>query len=239
MEDSTRQRGLPIWALHLRDLINERIDTCIRLGLVLRVARIDSSLAEEPLHLRLRFRGLATVVGVQYRSLCRVRMRDRGVDAPRTLDTIHDVRRTTHLDSLFGCGARMVVEIVVLDLRVFSERQENVEGDLVAVRIGLVLFDGKSADEQGESDGEVERVHGVLVEGCCPVSMSCRETVHFWSDIEGEIVTSQGCVWTDPPSCLQVERSTQRVASFLSDTKPAAVGLRVFILKGEEHRCTS
>ena len=120
-EDSTTQLALPIWALHLRDLVNERIDTRIRLGLVLRVVRVDADLAEDLLHLRLRFGVLVTVVGVQDRALCRVRMRECGVDAPRTL-VIHDVRRT-HLDSLFGC-ARIVVEIVVLDLKVFSERQK-------------------------------------------------------------------------------------------------------------------
>jgi hypothetical protein len=77
-------------------------------------------------------------------------------------------------------GRSCKVEVVVLDLEVLAERQENVEGDLVVVRIIVLLLDGESAEEQRESDREVERINGSLVEndGLVP-AVYCQEMVYF------------------------------------------------------------
>ena len=57
-------------------------------------------------------------------------MRKGSVDAPRTL-VVHNVR--ADLANLFrGAGK---VQVVVLDLEVFSEGQKDIEGDLVIFRI--------------------------------------------------------------------------------------------------------
>ena len=79
-------------------------------------------------------------------------MRECGVDAPRTL-VVHDVR--ADLSYLFWRSGK--VEVVVLDLEVLAEREEDIVGNLVVVRIRhVLLLDGEPAEEQRESDGEVK-----------------------------------------------------------------------------------
>jgi hypothetical protein len=79
-------------------------------------------------------------------------MHECGVDAPRTL-VVHDVG--ADLADLFWRSGK--VEVVVLDLEVLAEREEDVAGNLVVVRIGLVLLlDGEPAEEQRKGDREVK-----------------------------------------------------------------------------------
>jgi hypothetical protein len=164
-KDLTTQHSLTAWTLYFRDRIDERINTRIRLGLVLLIVPIDADFAEDLLDLCLGFGILAAIIGIQDRTLCRVRVREGRVDAPRTF-VIHDV--SADLADFFGRPC--IVEIVVPDLEVFSERQENVAGDLVIVRIGIVLLlDGEATEEQRESDRKVESACGGLVEDYRPV----------------------------------------------------------------------
>ena len=98
-------------------------------------------------------------------------MREGRVDAPRAL-VVQDVR--ADLADLLRRARK--VEVVVLDLEVLAERQEDVQRELVVVRIRLVLLlDGEAAEEQREGDGEVERVYRGLVEDDCPVPVCCQE----------------------------------------------------------------
>jgi len=79
-------------------------------------------------------------------------VRECGVDAPRTL-VVHDV--SANLTDLFWRSGK--VKVVVLDLEVLAEREEDIAGNFVAVRIGLVLLlDGEPAEEQRKSDREVK-----------------------------------------------------------------------------------
>jgi hypothetical protein len=78
-------------------------------------------------------------------------VRECGVDAPRTL-VVHDV--SANLTDLFWCSC--IVKVVVLDLEVLAERDEDIAGKFVVVRIGLVLLDGEPAEEQRKSDREVK-----------------------------------------------------------------------------------
>jgi hypothetical protein len=55
---------------------------------------------------------------------------------------------------LFWCSC--IVKVVVLDLEVLAERDEDIAGKFVVVRIGLVLLDGEPAEEQRKSDREVK-----------------------------------------------------------------------------------
>lgn len=59
----------------------------------------------------------------------------------------------------FGEVARAALEVFGLDLRELAEREEDVEREVVVVRIdGRCLFDGEAADDHGERNGEVERI---------------------------------------------------------------------------------
>jgi len=166
-EDGATEHSLTTWAGHLRDRINKRIDTRVRLRLVLFIERRHAHFLEHLLDLRLRLSVLATIVGVQDRALRRVRVRERRVDAPRAL-VVHNVR--ADLPNLLGRPGK--VEVVVLDLEVLAEGQEDVERELVVVRTRLLLLlHGEPAKEERERDGEVERVDGRLVDDDCPVSV--------------------------------------------------------------------
>ena len=116
-EDGTAENSLPTWALHLRDRIDETIDARIRLGLILRVKRVDPDFAEDLLDPRLRFRVLAAVVRVQDRSLGRARVRECSVDAPRALVVQNVCADFTNL-----LRRSCKVEVVVLDLEILAER---------------------------------------------------------------------------------------------------------------------
>ena len=139
----------------------------------MRVHRVDADLAEDLLDPCLRLCVLAAIVGVEDRALGGARVREGRVDAPRAL-VVQDVR--ADLADLLGRARK--VEVVVLDLEVLAERQEDVQRELVVVRIRLVLLlDGEAAEEQREGDREVERVYRGLVEDDCPVPVCCRETM--------------------------------------------------------------
>jgi hypothetical protein len=101
-------------------------------------------------------------------------VRECRVDAPRTL-VVHDV--SPNLTDLFRRSGK--VKVVVLDLEVLAEREEDIAGYFVIVRIGLVLLlDGESAEEQRKSYRKVKRVYCGLVEDNRPVP-ACLLSVYF------------------------------------------------------------
>jgi hypothetical protein len=81
----------------------------MRLSLVLRVVCVDADLLEDVLDTRLCFRVLPAVVRIQDRALGKARVREGGVDAPRTL-VVHDVG--ANLTDLFWRSC--IVKVVVL-----------------------------------------------------------------------------------------------------------------------------
>jgi hypothetical protein len=84
-------------------------------------------------------------------------VRECDVDAPRTL--VHHV--IANLTDLFWRSGK--VKVVVLNLEVLAEREEDIPGNFVVVRIGLILLlDGKPAEEQRKGDREVKLIYGGL-----------------------------------------------------------------------------
>jgi hypothetical protein len=117
-------------------------------------------------------------------------VRKGGVDAPRTL-VVHNIR--ADFANLFGRAGK--VQVVVLDLEVFSEGQEDIEGDLVIFRIRLILLlDGEATKKERKSDREVERVYGGLVKNNCfvPAWSIVRSDAFLEGDVGEKIFTYQG-----------------------------------------------
>jgi hypothetical protein len=145
-EDRPTEYSTPAGARHLRYGINERIDACICISLVLGVLRVYEEDLHDP---RLRLGVLATVVVVEDRALGRGRTGEHSIDAPGAF-VVQCV--CADLTNLFWCSS--VVEVVILDLEVLAEGKEDVECKLIVVRIRLVLLlHGESAEEQCERDG--------------------------------------------------------------------------------------
>ena len=118
-----------------------------------------------------------------FRSLGGIGTREGRVDAPRAL-VVHDVRANL-ADLLRRPG---VVEEVILDLEVLAERDEDVQRNLVEVWICLVLLlGGEAAEEQCESDGEIEGVVSRLVDNNGAVPIGYRGSVRVSVD-EGGVV---------------------------------------------------
>jgi hypothetical protein len=142
-EDRATEYSIPAGARLLRYGINECIDACVRIGLVLGVLRVYADIAEHLLDSFLRLGVLATVVGVEDIALGGGRAGESSVDAPRAL-VVQDV--CADLANLFWRSR--VVEVVVLDLEVLAEGKEDVECKLIVVGVRLVLLlDGESAEE--------------------------------------------------------------------------------------------
>jgi hypothetical protein len=147
-EDRATEYSTTARARHLRYGINERIDACIRIGLVLAVLRVYANITEDLLDPRLRLGVLAALVVVEDRTLGRGRTGERSVDAPGAF-VVQDV--CANLANLFWRSG--VVEVVVLDLEVLAKGKEDVECKLIVVGIGLVLLlHGESTEEQCERD---------------------------------------------------------------------------------------
>jgi len=114
--------SIPAGACHLRHGINERIDACVRIGLVFGVLRVYADISENLLDPCLGLGVLATVVVVEDRALGGGRAGEGGVDAPGAL-VVQDV--CADLANLFWRSR--VVEVVILDLEVLAKRKEDVE----------------------------------------------------------------------------------------------------------------
>ena len=145
-EDRATEYSIPARAHHLRHGINERIDACIHIGLVLGVLRVYADITEDLLDPCLRLRVLATIIVVEDHALGRGRTGERSVDAPGAF-IVQNV--CANLADLFWRSS--VVEIVILDLEVLAEGKEDVKCKFIVVRIRLVLLlYGESAEEQCE-----------------------------------------------------------------------------------------
>ena len=103
----------------------------IRLVLFVPPRNVDRFLLVHLLDLGFALGVLATVVFIEDRALFWGRNGQGGVDVPRAL-VVEDV--STDLANHFG-GA-VAVEIVVLDLEVFAERNEDGEGEVVCCLVG-------------------------------------------------------------------------------------------------------
>ena len=182
-EDGTAEYGVAFRAWHLWHRVDERVNSLIRRRFVLRIHRVDTKLNEDVLDACLSLGVLPPIVGVEDRALCGIGTREGRVDAPRAL-VVHDVRANL-ADLLRRPG---VVEEVILDLEVLAERDEDVQRNLVEVWICLVLLlGGEAAEEQCESDGEIEGVVSRLVDNNGAVPIGYRGSVRVSVD-EGGVV---------------------------------------------------
>jgi hypothetical protein len=134
-KDRATEYSVPTGTRHLRYGINEPIDACIRIGLVLGILRVYADIMEDLLDPCLRFGVLATIVVIKDRTLGRGRTGERSIDAPGAF-VVQDV--CANLANLFWRSG--VVEVVVLNLEVLAEGKEDVECKLIVVGIGLVLL---------------------------------------------------------------------------------------------------
>ena len=147
-EDRATEYSTTARARHLRYGINECIDACICISLVLGVLRVYTNITEDLLDPRLHLGVLAAVVVVEDRTLGRGRAGERSVDAPGAFVVQYVCADLTNLFWRSG-----VVEVVVLNLEVLAKGKEDVECKLIVVGIGLMLLlHGEPAEEQCEGD---------------------------------------------------------------------------------------
>lgn len=142
-------------ALRLGEVVDERVDLLVRLGLVLLEtgAKVDVGLVENILDALLTFWVLLAIVIVEDLTLLRGSVLKGNVDVPGAL-----VVENVGADLANLLRGTITVEEVVLNLEVLAHGEENVEGLLVE---GFV---GDTGHAHGEGDGEVERVEGSLVD---------------------------------------------------------------------------
>jgi len=148
-EDRATEYGIPTGTRHLWYGINERVDPCIRIGLVLGILRVYANIAENLLDPCLRIGVLATVVVVEDRALGEGHAGEGSVDAPGAF-VVQDI--CADLADLFWRSG--VVEIVILDLEILAEGEEDVECKIIVIRIRiLLLLHRESAEEQCKRNG--------------------------------------------------------------------------------------
>ena len=72
----------------------------------------------------------------------------------------------------FGEVARAALEVLSLDLGVFPEREKNVKREIVVIEInGQCTLDRKTANDHGESHGEVKGIdRGLVVDISSPLT---------------------------------------------------------------------
>jgi hypothetical protein len=111
VEDRATKYSTTARARHLQYGINECIDACICISLVLGVLRVYANITEDLLDPRLRLGVLATVV-VEDRTLGRGRAGERSIDAPGAFVVQYVC---ADLTNLFWCSS--IVGVVILDLK--------------------------------------------------------------------------------------------------------------------------
>jgi hypothetical protein len=144
-KDRLMEYSIPAGACHLWHNINECIDACVPIGLVLSVLRVYANILENLRDPRRGLIVLATVVVVKDCALGggHAGKGEGGVNALGAL-VVQDV--CADLANLLWRSG--IVEVVILDLEVLAKGKEDVEHKFIVVEIRLVLLlHGKSAKE--------------------------------------------------------------------------------------------